>query len=72
MYFKYSFLHSISYFQMTGLNPDKHTFVEAAIIVTDRYLNVLAESQNIIIHQPDHILENMEDWPKRQHSLVNI
>lgn len=57
---------------MTGLNPDKHTFVEAAIIITDRYLNVLAESENIIIHQSDDVLETMEDWPKKQHSLVNI
>lgn len=57
---------------MTGLNPDKHTFVEAAIIITDRYLNVLAESQNIIIHQPVEVLEIMEDWPKKQHAIVNI
>lgn len=57
---------------MTGLNADKHTFLEAAIIITDRYLNVLAESQNIVIHQSDDILENMEDWPKKHHLLVNI
>lgn len=55
---------------MTGLNVDKHTLIEAAIIITDGHLNILAESPNIIIHQADNILENMEDWPKEFHGLV--
>lgn len=56
---------------MTGLDPNKHTLIEAAIIITDGNLKVLAESPNIIIHQPNRILENMEEWPLRQHTLVN-
>jgi oligoribonuclease len=57
---------------MTGLDVNKHTLIEAAIIVTDGNLKILAESSNIIIHQPDEILENMEEWPLKQHTLVNI
>lgn len=57
---------------MTGLDYDHHTLIEAAIIITDKNLNVLAESPNIIIHQSDEVLENMEDWPKKQHALVII
>lgn len=57
---------------MTGLDADKHTLIEAAIIVTDRNLKIIAESPNIVIHQPDEVLENMADWPKKQHALVII
>lgn len=57
---------------MTGLDPDKFTLIEAAIIVTDKDLCILAESPNIIIHQSDNVLKNMEEWPKKQHALVNV
>lgn len=57
---------------MTGLDYNKDTLVEAAIIVTDKDLNILAESKNIIIHQPDSVLDNMNDWCKKQHGMVNI
>lgn len=55
---------------MTGLNYENQTLIEAAIIITDGNLNVLAESPNIIIHQSDEVLENMEDWPKKYHASV--
>lgn len=55
---------------MTGLDVDKHTFIEAAIIVTDKDLCILAESPNIIIHQSDEVLETMNDWGKTHHKLV--
>lgn len=57
---------------MTGLDPDKCTLIEAAIIVTDKDLCILAESPNIIIHQSDNVLKNMEEWSKKQHALVNV
>lgn len=57
---------------MTGLNLDKHTLIEAAIIITDKNLNILAESSNIIIYQSDDVLENMEEWCINQHALVCI
>lgn len=57
---------------MTGLNPDVHVLIEAAIIITDKQLNILAESPNIIIYQPDNVLENMEKWSKNHHALVGI
>ncbi|KAF0750050.1 putative oligoribonuclease isoform X1, partial [Aphis craccivora] len=66
--------HNIVWFdgEMTGLDYDHHTLIEAAIIITDKNLNVLAESPNIIIHQSDEVLENMEDWPKKQHALSGL
>ncbi|XP_025404994.1 uncharacterized protein LOC112679415 isoform X2 [Sipha flava] len=66
--------HNIIWFdgEMTGLDVNKHTLIEAAIIVTDGNLKILAESSNIIIHQPDEILENMEEWPLKQHTLSGL
>lgn len=55
---------------MTGLDPNKHTLIEAAIIVTDKDLCILAESPNIIINQSDEVLENMETWCLKHHKLV--
>lgn len=55
---------------MTGLDVDKHTLIEAAAIVTDGQLNVLAEGPNIIIKHPDEVLNNMEEWPKNHHAMV--
>lgn len=56
---------------MTGLNVDNQTFVEVAAVVTDENLNILAESQNIVIHQSDEVLQNMEEWPKKHLAIVN-
>uniref|UniRef100_A0A2H8TTG5 Probable oligoribonuclease n=1 Tax=Melanaphis sacchari TaxID=742174 RepID=A0A2H8TTG5_9HEMI len=66
--------HNIVWFdgEMTGLDYNRHALIEAAIIITDKNLNILAESPNIIIHQSDEVLENMEDWPKKQHALSGL
>lgn len=57
---------------MTGLDANNETLIEAAIIVTDGNLKVLAESPNIIIHQEDEVLENMKEWSLKHHTLVNL
>ncbi len=48
--------------EMTGLEPDSDKVIEIATIVTDKDLNVLAEGPVIAIHQPDEVLENMNQW----------
>ncbi|XP_050430382.1 oligoribonuclease, mitochondrial isoform X2 [Adelges cooleyi] len=58
--------------EMTGLDVDKQTLIEAAAIVTDGHLNIISESVNIVIHQPLEVLENMEDWPKKHHALSGL
>ncbi|XP_050534636.1 oligoribonuclease, mitochondrial isoform X2 [Daktulosphaira vitifoliae] len=58
--------------EMTGLDADKHTLIEAAVIVTDGQLNILAEGPNIIIKHPDEVLDNMEEWPKNHHAMSGL
>lgn len=50
--------------EMTGLNPDGDRIIEVAMIITDGQLNVVAESPVIAVHQPDSVLDAMDDWNK--------
>ncbi|VDM53662.1 unnamed protein product [Angiostrongylus costaricensis] len=51
--------------EMTGLDHERQTLVEIAVILTDEDLNVVAEGPNIVINQPEKVLNNMEGWPRR-------
>jgi oligoribonuclease len=53
--------------EMTGLDPDRDRIIEIATIVTDSQLVTLAEGPVIAIHQPDVVLEAMDDWNRRTH-----
>lgn len=51
--------------EMTGLDHEKQTLVEIAVILTDDDLNIVAEGPDIVIKQPEEVLNNMEDWPRK-------
>jgi len=53
--------------EMTGLDISKEVIIEMACIVTDKNLNVLQEGINMVIHQPDNVLDNMGEWCKKHH-----
>jgi oligoribonuclease len=53
--------------EMTGLNPDEDLIIEIATAVTDKHLNVLAEGPVLAIHQPDAVLDGMDEWNTKQH-----
>ncbi|MBR1375171.1 MAG: oligoribonuclease [Cardiobacteriaceae bacterium] len=53
--------------EMTGLNPEEDRILEMAAIVSDKDLNIIAESEVFIINQDKKILENMNEWCKNQH-----
>ena len=58
--------------EMTGLDPDNDVIIEMATIVTDSELNTLAEGPVIAIHQPDEILNGMDEWNTRQHGQSGL
>ncbi len=58
--------------EMTGLNPDTDRIIEVAMIVTDSQLNVVAESPVLVIHQPDAVLDAMDDWNKNTHGKSGL
>lgn len=53
--------------EMTGLEPDRDHIIEIATLVTDAELRILAEGPELVIHQPDEILDAMDDWNRKHH-----
>ena len=58
--------------EMTGLKPDTDLIIEMATIVTDSQLRIVAEGPVIAIHQPESVLEGMDDWNKRTHGASGL
>ncbi len=58
--------------EMTGLEPATDVIIEIATIVTDANLNVLAEGPTLAIHQPDEIMDNMDEWCTNQHGKSGL
>ena len=54
--------------EMTGLDVDRHGIIEIATIITDEYLQKIAEGPNLIIHQPEEALVGLDDWVMKTHS----
>ena len=52
---------------MTGLDTTRDHIIEIATIVTDSGLNIIAEGPVLAIHQPDAVLEAMDEWNRNQH-----
>lgn len=58
--------------EMTGLEPATDKILEIATIVTDSELNIIAEGPVFAIHQPDEILDNMDEWCVNQHGKSGL
>jgi oligoribonuclease len=58
--------------EMTGLDPDRDRIIEIATIVTNSELDVLAEGPVIAIHQPDAVLDAMDDWNQKTHGASGL
>ncbi len=53
--------------EMSGLDPINCTILEIATIITDADLKIIAEGPEIIIHQPDSVLDAMDEWNTEHH-----
>ncbi|MBT4452137.1 MAG: oligoribonuclease [Gammaproteobacteria bacterium] len=53
--------------EMTGLEPQQDQIIEIATIVTDKDLNILEEGPVIAIHQPNEVLDGMDEWNTQHH-----
>ncbi|MCL6271971.1 oligoribonuclease [Sansalvadorimonas sp. 2012CJ34-2] len=58
--------------EMTGLDPRSDCILEVATIVTDANLNVLAEGPVIAVHQPDSVLDTMNEWCIETHGKTGL
>lgn len=58
--------------EMTGLDTVNDQIIEIATIVTDKELNILAEGPVIAIHQPDSVLDGMDEWNTTHHNRSGL
>ena len=58
--------------EMTGLDTVQDEIIEIATLVTDSQLNVIAEGPMLAIHQPDDLLDAMDEWNTRQHGKSGL
>lgn len=53
--------------EMTGLNPERDVIIEAAVLITDAELNIIADGPDIAIHRSEDELRVMNAWNRRTH-----
>lgn len=58
--------------EMSGLDPRKDVVLEIATLITDGDLNVIAEGPEIVVSQPEEVLEGMNDWCKEHHGASGL
>ena len=58
--------------EMSGLDPKTCVILEIATLITDKDLNLIAQGPTLVVHQPDHILDNMDDWNKKHHQKSGL
>ncbi|AKZ66112.1 oligoribonuclease [Candidatus Palibaumannia cicadellinicola] len=58
--------------EMTGLDPEYHRIIEIATLITDSYLNVIAEGPVLAVHQSEAQLMLMDKWNMRTHTTSGL
>jgi oligoribonuclease len=58
--------------EMTGLEPDRDTILEAAALVTDHDLDIVAEGPTLAIHHSAQVLDAMDEWNREHHAASGL
>src|SRR5262245_47447858 len=58
--------------EMTGLDPGRERIIEVATILTDGQLVEIATGPELVIHQADEVLAQMDDWNKSHHGSSGL
>jgi oligoribonuclease len=58
--------------EMTGLDPDRHTLIEIATIITDFELNIIDRGPDLAIKVSPAKLKAMDAWPRRAHTKSGL
>ena len=57
---------------MTGLDPERHTIVEIATVVTDDDLNVVAEGPDLVVAATAEQLDQMDQFVRDMHTRSGL
>jgi oligoribonuclease len=58
--------------EMTGLDPDNDRIIEIAVVVTNSTLDKLVEGPVLAIHQPESVLDRMDEWNRNTHGRSGL
>jgi len=58
--------------EMTGLDCSYDYIIEIATIITNKALDIIEEGPELVIHQSEDILEQMDQWNKKHHTASGL
>ena len=58
--------------EMTGLDHTSDVIVEIATLVTDDELQIVAEGPDLVVHQPDEVLDRMDPFVVDMHTRSGL
>lgn len=58
--------------EMSGLDVERERILEIAVLITDPELVIVAEGPDLIVHQPDVVLEAMDQWNTEHHGASGL
>lgn len=58
--------------EMTGLDAEKDKILEIACIVTNKNLDILEPGIDIVLHEPDEVLQRMNEWCMINHEKTGL
>jgi oligoribonuclease len=58
--------------EMTGLELPDDTILEIATVVTTNDLDIIGYGPALVIHQPDAVLERMDEWNQKYHTSSGL
>ena len=58
--------------EMTGFEPDRDRIIEIALVLTNEALETIAEAPVITVHQPDSVLDAMDEWNRNTHGKSGL
>jgi oligoribonuclease len=58
--------------EMTGLDPERERIIEIAVLITDAQLEITAEGPDLVVHQPESLLAQMDAWNKKHHAASGL
>lgn len=58
--------------EMTGLDPERDTILEIATLITTNELELVAEGPVLVMHQPQTVLDAMDEWNRKHHAASGL
>ncbi len=58
--------------EMSGLEPETDRILELAVLITNSQLELVAEGPVLVVHQPQSVLDAMDDWNKATHGKSGL